>query len=147
MKIINLLVICLFISLLSCSKDNTTNNSIKSPFTVKYELICSSSIQTNFLGQQAFIPEIGYTNGTGQNELSNSFTSGTTWSKTITVTDSRRPLTLFFGVNKMILSAAGKVTGNIYIDGKLNATVTNPTINEGTGTLHIGICNMNFTVN
>ena len=108
----------------SCSPDTPVNTGTSSPFTLRYEIITSSPIVSNPASQG-----IGYTNGTQQTEFDNSFTSGSSWIKEITVTSTNRPFNtaLVTGPGSITLSAPGTVTGNIYLNGNQVAHVVNPT--------------------
>ena len=143
MKQLSVILLLIIFTFTSCSKNEGTG-STSSNFTIKYEIVCDKPIITT-LFDQPFLPTIAYTNGTAQVETANTFTSGTTWSKTITVTDNRRPFIISFAAVDLALSSAGNVTGNIYINGVKKATATNPTTSAGN--LNIGIVNMNYSVN
>ena len=96
MKQKSFLVLIASVYFLSCTKDSGTDSStINAPYTLKYEVKCSSPINTVF--QSSYNSVTIYTNGTGQSEMIyNAITSGTTWSKTITVTDNKKPFPVFF---------------------------------------------------
>ena len=143
MKYLSLVCILIIFTFTSCSKNESTS-STSSNFTIKYEIVCDKSIVTT-LFNQPFLPTIVYTNGTAQVETANTFTSGTSWSKTITVTDNRRPFIISLGAENLALISAGNVTSNIYINGVKKATATNPTTSAGN--LNIGIVNLNYSVN
>lgn len=145
MKNTTLTVLFIALTFLSCSKSETSGSgSTSSPFTLKYEIICDKSITTTYLGQP-FLPTISYINGTGQAEFSSTFTSGTTWTKTITVTDTRRPFLVMLGADGLSLTSSGNVIANLYVNGVKKATSTNPTI--PVGTLNTGIVNLNYSIN
>ena len=105
----------------SCTPNSPTNTGTPTPFTLKYEIITSSPIVSNPTSQ-----EIGYTNGTGQVEFDNSFNSGTTWTKEITVTTPTRPFNIALVSNGTLILTPGTATGNIYINGNQVAHVVNP---------------------
>lgn len=114
-----LTVIALLLTVLSsCKKDDTSTSG---NFTVKYEIITSSPIASSELSSGILV----YTNGTGQVEaVQNVLQSGTSWSKTVTVTTSTRPLQLSLSPASARLSAPGSITSNIYINGVIKATST-----------------------
>lgn len=127
-KMIRIVIMCFCcaIMIISCKKDSNSSSTTVGSFTIKYELITSQ----NVLPPQSPYPVIQYTNGTGQLEIATDFTSGKIWSKTFSVTDTRRPFIILFNPNGIYLQAAGTITGNIYINGVKKATVTNPSINS-----------------
>ncbi len=137
MKISNLLFCSIFFSVIAlaisgCSSNNTAGgqvnpNTVGTPFTLKYEIISSSSITTP--------TTIQYINGTGQLEQDNSFTSGTTWSKEVTVTTSSRPFYVVLSTG-LALNSTSTGTGNIYVNGNRVAHLENPTL-QATNTVQI----------
>jgi len=110
-------------------------NTLGTPFTLKYEIITSSPIVSNPASQG-----IGYTNGTQQTEFDNSFTSGSSWIKEITVTSTTRPFNTALVTGAITLNTPGTVTGNIYLNGNQVAHVVNPT------TGNIGTVVMGYSV-
>ena len=129
------LLFVISITIFSCSSNNSTGgqvnpNNVGSPFTLKYEIITSSTIVA---GPGGNFGTIFYENGSNQPEIDNSFTSGTTWTKQVTVTTSNRPFLALLQVsNSIYMSAPGTVIGNIYVNGNRVAHVENPTISSGT---------------
>jgi len=118
----------------SCSSGTTAGgqvnpNTVGTPFTLKYEIITSSPVV--LLNNSA--PIVAFVNSTGQLEQDNSFTSGTTWTKEITVTTSNRPFYVVLNtvINNINISAPGTSIGNIYVNGRQVAHVENPTISGG----------------
>jgi hypothetical protein len=91
---------------------------------VKYEILTSTAIAPPSLGQ---IYRVGYVNGTGQLETADNFIPGQkSWTKSITITTSSRPLNVQVAAPQAIfLSAPGSVTLNIYVGGILKASTTN----------------------
>jgi hypothetical protein len=114
------------VMLIGCEKSKDELNDTSKTFTVKYEIITTQDILA-VLGPTPII----YTNGTGQMETVNNFTSGKSWEKTVIVTITNRPLPLILFPEPIYLKSAGTVTGNIYINGTKKATVTNSTTNVG----------------
>ena len=125
MKYLILIFFALFCN--SCSKKETTittNNTVKSPFTLKYEIISSSDIYVPTGGVGA---DINIVNGTGQSEIKIDFISGKTWSYTVNVTSTQRPIICrLINTSTLWTKSTGTITGNIYINGTLKATATNP---------------------
>lgn len=102
----------------SCTPENQVNTGTPAPFTLKYEITTSVPIE--------FIPGtsvITYYNGTGQQERE-TFTSGTTWTKEVTVTTPNRPFMAFL-VGGVTLSTSGTATGKLYVNGREVASQTN----------------------
>lgn len=109
----------------SCKKDNTPSptplkNVIASPFTVKYEIFWSQDL--------AGANDIGYSPANYPKSNSNLIHElikypEKTWTKTITVTTSIRPLEIHLQTD-MQLYETGTVTLNIYINGTLVITDT-----------------------
>lgn len=134
-----LLIIITAVFITGCEKSkNEVGNTDKS-FTVKYELITSQEVAP----PQNPFPLIQYTNGTGQPEVATNFSSGKTWTKTVTVTDTRRPFIILFNPEGIFLKSAGTITGNIYINGAKKATVTNSSTNFGG---HQAVISMSYSV-
>lgn len=106
--------------LLSCTKDQP----IKSPFTVKYEIIGAGTVVVNpFMPQPVYgRPSFFYTNEYGQLELARD-----TASKTVVFTTSERPLELELST-EVYLSSKGYITGYIIINDKIKASQTSTTI-------------------
>lgn len=125
--------------LMGCKKADEEPNNTNKSFTIKYELITSQEVAP----PQNPFPLIQYTNGTGQPEIATNFSSGKTWDKTVTVTGTTRPFIIMFYPEGIFLKAAGTVTGNIYINGVIKATVTNSTSFFGG---HQAIISMSYTV-
>ena len=126
--------IMLFLTcIVSCKKENTNTDKIKSPFTVKYEI---SATENTYSSYGSLL--VSYVNGTGQNETeSPTFLSNTTpWTKTITVTTTARPLKLSLRLSTSPVDAyriylknkAGQIVQNIYVNGVLhvNTSKTDP---------------------
>jgi hypothetical protein len=115
----------------NCSSNNTAGgqvnpNTIGSPFTVKYEIISSSPMITSNGSNIGVM----YMNASGQEEISQDLVSGsTTWSKTLNITTSSRPLQIIFspggGGGVVYLASQGNVTLNMYINGSLKGSITN----------------------
>jgi hypothetical protein len=119
-----LVILTLIILTASCSNDS---NSTSGNFTLKYEIITSSSIVASPLGS---FTTIFYTNGTGQGVTDYSFVSGTTWTKEVTVTTPNRPFIASLNPlssGGVYLSAPGTVTSNLYVNGVRVSQSVNPT--------------------
>ncbi|MCX6210885.1 MAG: hypothetical protein NTZ59_15610 [Bacteroidetes bacterium] len=136
-KIINFALFLMCFTILSCKKseNNSTSNNTSSPFTVKYEIIPTSKVSASWDK-----PIISYINSTGQlqTESVSNLSDISTWSKTITVTSTARPLQLSLLVTTtypnyyLVLEKAGSLTQNIYVNGTLMASSTNQSSNQVT---------------
>jgi len=144
-KALNILFI-LIVGFTSCKKDTTSStNSTPTPFTLKYEIKSSVPIVVAGAGTNNF-NIIYYKNGTNQNE-SSIFTSGTNWTKTITVTTNNRPFIASLQLpNNIQLSAPGTLTGNIYLNGSLIANSINQSINTPSLNLYQAILVMSYPI-
>ena len=139
-----LLIITATLLFISCKKsDDTSDNSrISGNITVKYEIITTSNVTTS-----RDFPQTGimYTNGTGQPEFLNNFTSGRNWTKTVTINTNQRPVLLNLrSGNFVIITSSGSITGNIYVNDKKVVTVTNPTTSGGS--IHFGFVVLTHTI-
>jgi len=116
----------LVILIASCKKSNSSNtsNSTIGNFTLKYEVITSSPITQSSTFQ--------FENATQQNEWDYNFTSGTTWTKEVTVTTPNRPFSAIL-VGGATIGVLGTVTSNIYVNGNQVAHVTNQATQQGLG--------------
>jgi len=117
----------LVILITSCKKSNNsinTSTSTNGNFTLKYEVITSSPITQNSSFQ--------FENATQQNEWDYNFTSGTTWTKEVTVTTPNRPFSAIL-VGGATIGVPGTVISNIYVNGNQVAHVTNQATQQGLG--------------
>lgn len=93
----------------ACKKDNNT----PTPVTVKYEIVSTAALKdTTVMGS------IKYTDANGADQTAVDFFPGyKTWTKTITLTTSNRPLTLKLSTPSIyFVENQGSVTGKIYIN-------------------------------
>jgi hypothetical protein len=127
--LILLLSFSVFITISSCTPDNPSTPGTPSPFTLKYEITTSVPVANSPISNMT------YYNGTGQAEVDQTFTSGTVWTKEITVTTPNRPFVGYLS-GAIFLTAPGTATGKIYVNGQAVASVTNPT-SAGTNTVTI----------
>ena len=125
-----LVILTLVILTASCKKSSSSNtsNSTNGNFTLKYEVITSSPI---VVANAAFgTPVFVYENGTQQIEYDYSFTSGTVWTKEVTVTTTNRPFQALLQhqpPHVICLASPGTVTSNIYVNGNQVSHAVNPT--------------------
>ena len=137
--LILLLSFSVFITISSCTPDNPSTPGTPSPFTLKYEITTSVPVA---YGPVPSVPnKLTYYNGTGQGEEDQTFTSGTVWTKEITVTTPNRPFVGYLS-GAIILTAPGTATGKIYVNGQVVASVTNPS--GGNNIVSIG---MSYPIN
>ncbi len=131
-----IIILALSITLFSCSKkseSSVTNNSV-----IKYEIILPSPIIPPVSPQYNLVL---FTNETGQNAtLMNDFISGKIWNKTITLTESRRPIILQFNgtLGQNYCATTGVIISNIYVDNILKATLSTQPINGTTNAVGFG---------
>jgi hypothetical protein len=126
MKIlINFKTVCFFLLssvLISCKKNDSGSDTVKSPFTVRYEITA-----TKPLDPQPFGTGVMWTNPSGA--YTTSFITSLPWKKDETVTNSGRPFLLILNADALMLTSPGQVVGNIYINGVKKETVTVNTTN------------------
>jgi hypothetical protein len=114
------IITCLvFIFFNSCKKDEVIpSNSTKT--ILKYEII--SSVPFAVLPTSNFSLSVSYTNATGQTQVEQSIITGTTWTKTVELTSSQRPINILAGGSGFTNGISGSVTINIYENDLLKAT-------------------------
>jgi hypothetical protein len=121
-------IIFLYTFLSSCTPDNPTTPP-SGAVTVKYEIILSSPLFQ--LAPNVPTPSISYTNATAQGEIANNFNYGSTsWTKTVNITATRPVAIGLACFSPLYLNTAGTMTANIYVNGVVKATQTNPTQNN-----------------
>ena len=107
-----------------CEKDSSSGN-----VTLKYEIVSSSAfVPVVISGVQISPPlTVTYANETGQQQREEINSTASSWSKTIQLTTTQRPIAIMFYVsgNTLNVSATGVV--KIYANGVLKASqnVTN----------------------
>ncbi len=133
------MMLCSLGMLSSCKKSDTSDNSntVKSPFTIRYEI--SSTVNSSIADN------IQYTNESSGNSIL--LTVPLPWTKTVTVTTAQRPFVIFLFSGSMSLPAAGKITGKIFINGVEKASVTkdNP-IFIGSGAYMMQLLDVRYAV-
>ena len=112
--------------------------------TIKYEIVLSSPLIP--LTPTAPTPvQILYNNSTAQNEFAYDFNYGTSsWTKTFNLTASRPCWASLECNDGLFMNTAGAVTANIYINGVVKATQTNPT--QVASGLYFGIVQLNYLI-
>ena len=107
-----------------CENDSSSGNGTSSGnVTLKYEIESTSAFNPGFLsGVQLYSPlNVTYINETGQqqNELIN--TNASTWSKTIQLTATQRPIIISFNTTAYTATASGTGVLRVYVNGVLKA--------------------------
>jgi predicted small secreted protein len=134
-------------ALTSCKKNSSTD--VSTDVTIKYEVVTSSPMITPTPSGGVVLagPNITYVNGTGNPEFSGDLSGSSTWTKTVTLTNSTRPLPLqLISGSALYFNTAGSVTGKIYVNGELKASGTNPTSPFGNTGLHSGVLGVQYTL-
>lgn len=125
MKIFKFLFLTLsFTALLFCSRDSdsSSDNAASGSVTIRYELVCSSSFKS--------VPDynikalsVVYTNETGQfQQIDYNGEVGSTWSKTVKVTTSQRPLLVMFSVVGVTKASSGNLQLKVYVNNELRGS-------------------------
>jgi hypothetical protein len=111
-KIISSLIL-LTLSIFIFSACKKEKNTPPTPITVKYEIISTSPIKDTTV-----IGSIKYTEANGADQTVSDFLPGyTTWTKTITLTSTTRPLTLKLSTpTNYFVESQASVTGKIYVN-------------------------------
>ncbi len=128
----------------SCSSGTSAGGQVNpnGSVTVKYEIILSSPLIP--ITPTAPTPQILYNNSTAQREFANDFNYGSsTWTKTFNLTASR-PCLASLTCNGLYMNTSGTVTANIYINGVVKATQTNPT--QGSSGIYGAIVELNYAI-
>ena len=115
-QILTLLTIVAFLST-GCKKDSSSGN-----VTLKYEIVSSSAFDTAILG----IPPltVTYTNETGQSQSEQINTNASTWSKTIELTATQRPIMISLVASGYTANSTGTSEARLYVNGVVKANVT-----------------------
>jgi hypothetical protein len=103
----------------ACKKEK---NMPPTPITVKYEIISTAPIKDT-----TAIGSIRYTDANGADQIATDFLPGfTTWTKTITLTTTARPLTLKLSTpTNYFVESQASVTGKIYVNDIEYVSATN----------------------
>lgn len=107
----------------STSTTTTPSTTAGSSFSVKYEITTSEPLIIDC--------SVVYQDADNKPQIDTIFAGSSSWSKTITVTSSRRPYTLKQSPVGLYLVGPGTITSKIYVNGtELSASAKN-TINSG----------------
>ncbi len=113
MKQLLLLLSISVILFIGCKKDE---DAYGGKIILKYELVSTSSFHPSYgIAAQ-------YSNSTGQVQAEGVSPTGTTWTKSIELTATQRPIGLMFSAVGYTVGTTGKVTMNIYENDALKAS-------------------------
>jgi hypothetical protein len=111
--------VALLISITGCKKDDAASpNGGKT--ILKYEII--STIPFTVLPTSNYSLSVSYTNATGQTQVEQTTITSATWTKTVELTSTQRPLGITLGGSGFTNGVSGSVTINIYENDILKAT-------------------------
>lgn len=102
-----------------CKKDSSSGN-----VTLKYEIESSSAFTPVILNGVQLVPPITvmYMNETGQQQREEINSTSSSWSKTIQLTNTQRPIAIIFYVTGNTLNSQGTGVVRIYANGSLVAS-------------------------
>ena len=103
-----------------CEKDSSSvNGTSSSNVTLKFEVVSTSAFSTVFLNGAQFLPPLNvtYTNESGQQQIEQINTNTSTWSKTIQLTETRRPINILFNATAYTATATGTGVVRVYVNG------------------------------
>lgn len=131
----------------STSSDSNNNNNNTSTVNVKWEIIASSNVRTDYFPNNNSIT-IEYTNSAGQQQIetTNYPNDFITWNKTFNLTNTNRPLNLSLKMTKQsqipwsfYILNGGTIKFNLYLDGILTKSVTESSSSSGAGWKDIAV--------
>ena len=110
-----------------CEKDSSSGS-----VTFKYEIVSTSAFIPVVISVVQLYPPITvtYANETGQQQREEINSTASTWSKTIQLTTTQRPIPIMFYVSGNTLNVPGTGVVRIYANGVLKAS-QNVTISNG----------------
>ena len=119
MKQLLLLLTIVAFLFVGCEKDSSSGN-----VTLKYEIVSTSAfIPVVISGVQLYPPiTVTYANETGQQQREEINATASTWSKTIQLTATQRPISILFNATAYTTNASGTGIVRIYINGVLKAS-------------------------
>lgn len=103
--------------LFGCKKEN---DSTPNTMTVKYEIVTTGP-------RTGAAPTIQYTDGSGKTLEDHTFSSGSTWSKTVTISRTGELHQFALDPGSYEFSSPGTLTTNLYVDGKKEMTADGST--------------------
>ena len=119
-----------------CDNDSSSGNGNSSGnVTLKYEIESTSAFTPAFINGVQFFPPLNvtYINETGQQQSEQINTNTSTWSKTIQLTASQRPIGILFNATAYTTNASGTGIVRIYMNGVLKASQNIQITNFSTG--------------
>ena len=118
-QLLTLLTIVAFL-FTGCKKDSSSGN-----VTLKYEIVSSSAFTPVVIGgTQIGAPlSVTYTNETGQSQSEQINTNASSWSKTIELTATQRPIIISFITTAYTANSTGTSEVRIYVNGVIKANV------------------------
>lgn len=102
-----------------CKKEEDTSPS-GGKTILKYELVSTSPFQVSVALGYSIATQ--YSNSTGQIQAEDVISTGTTWTKSIELTATQRPIGLLFTAIGYTVGTSGKVTMNLYENDVLKAS-------------------------
>ena len=124
MKQLFLLLIIVTFLFTGCQNDSSSGNGTSSGnVTLKYEIESTSAFSPVYLsGVQLYPPlNVTYLNETGQAQSEQINTNTLTWSKTIQLTATQRPIIISFNTTAYTATASGTGVLRVYVNGVLKA--------------------------
>ena len=118
-----------------CEKDSSSGS-----VTLKYEIVSTSAFSPVFSSGVQVAPPLTvfYINETGQQQNEQINSNSSSWSKTIQLTATQRPIMILFNVTAYTASEQGTGVVRLYVNGVLkasqNVTVTASGFQAGKGT-------------
>lgn len=107
-----------------CDNDSSSGNGTSSGnVTLKYEIESTSAFSPVFISGAQLFPSLNvtYINETGQSQSEQINTNTSTWSKTIQLTATQRPIIITFGTTAYTANASGTGVVRVYVNGVLKA--------------------------
>ncbi len=115
-QILFLLTICFILN--SCSSETNISSVL-----IKYELTSTSPFTNiNSLGVSLPAVIVAYINETGQRQQEQLQISGTSWSKTINLKTSQRPVVVAMEASGNTQTNSGSVTLKVFVNGDIRGT-------------------------
>lgn len=115
-QLLTLLTIVAFL-FTGCKKDSSSGN-----VTLKYEIVSSSAFASTIYGLPPL--RVTYTNETGQSQSEQINTNTSTWSKTIELTATQRPIMIALTAIGITANSTGTSEARLYVNGVVKANVT-----------------------
>ena len=124
MKQLFLIVTIVAFLFTGCDNDSSSGNGNSSGnVTLKYEIESTSAFGPVFLSGVQFLPPLNvtYTNESGQQQSEQINTNTSTWSKTIQLTATQRPIIILFNTTAYTATATGTGVLRVYVNGVLKS--------------------------